>query len=71
MERRLIAEFENTVETVLERLDAVNLNEAIDVIAAWMDIRGFGPVKEESVDKTRKRVAGLLDNFAKQESKAA
>jgi indolepyruvate ferredoxin oxidoreductase len=71
MERQLICEFEATVETVLERLDATNAGEAVDVIEAWLEIRGFGPVKEESVEKTRKRVAELLDDLAESESKAA
>ena len=71
MERQLIAEFEATVETVLERLDATKVDDAVDVIEAWLEIRGFGPVKEASVGETRKSVAGLLGNLAESESKAA
>ena len=71
MERQLIVDFETTVETVLEQLETTNVDKAVDVVAAWLDIRGFGPVKEESVARTRERIAGLLGDFAKPESKAA
>ena len=71
MERQLIVEFEATIETVLAQLDTANVDEAAGIVAAFLDIRGFGPVKEESVAKTRGQVADLLDNFAKSASKAA
>ncbi|MDX1515926.1 MAG: indolepyruvate ferredoxin oxidoreductase family protein [Woeseiaceae bacterium] len=57
MERRLPKEFEQTVDTLLERLEAGSLQDACDVVAMYMDIRGYGPVKEQAVTDVRRRVA--------------
>ena len=42
-----------------------------DAAAAWMDIRGYGPVKEQAVAEVRERVEALLGNLAGTVSKAA
>jgi indolepyruvate ferredoxin oxidoreductase len=51
MERQLIATFEDTVEDILLHLDTKNVEPASERIGAYLDIRGYGPVKEEAVRK--------------------
>jgi indolepyruvate ferredoxin oxidoreductase len=57
MERALISEFEAMVDTLLSRLNKENLDAATQLVGLYMDIRGFGPVKELAVSKVRAQVA--------------
>ncbi len=56
MERQLIAEFEETVDRLLTQLDAASHDAAVKIAESYLDIRGFGPVKEASVEEVRNRV---------------
>lgn len=49
MERRLITEYEDSVDHVVASLTGYNYNSAIAYLGWAESIRGFGPVKEESV----------------------
>lgn len=71
MERELIGEFEETIDRVLAALQRTNLGLAVDVIEAYLAIRGFGPVKDKAVAEARARVAGLLENLEQTEREAA
>jgi len=57
MERQLILEFEATVDSVLETLDADNMQQGADILGLYMDIRGYGPVKEEAAREVREKIA--------------
>lgn len=59
MERRLIGDYKTWVEEALNGLDASTLDTATRIAALPDDIRGFGPVKLESVDKTLARYETL------------
>ncbi len=63
MERRLISEFEDTVDTVLAQLTADNRDAACAVIECFLEIRGFGPVKESAVEDAREKIATALANL--------
>jgi indolepyruvate ferredoxin oxidoreductase len=56
MERALIREFEANLEKLLAGLSASNLDEATAVVKLYMDIRGYGPVKEKAVADTRAKI---------------
>ncbi|MGI9222717.1 MAG: indolepyruvate ferredoxin oxidoreductase family protein, partial [Woeseiaceae bacterium] len=56
MERALITEFEETVDRLLAGLSADNLNEAVTVAKLYMDIRGYGPVKDQAVKEVREKI---------------
>jgi indolepyruvate ferredoxin oxidoreductase len=56
MERALINEFETTVDILLNALSKDNLDEAITVVKLFMDIRGYGPVKEQAVKEVREKI---------------
>ncbi|SEO64635.1 indolepyruvate ferredoxin oxidoreductase [Salinihabitans flavidus] len=53
MERALIAEYEATIDRLLDGLNANTRDEAARIAAMVMEIRGYGPVKQEAADKTR------------------
>ena len=71
MERRLILEFENRVEELLGALATENLDLATEIAGLYLDIRGYGPVKEEAVEDVRTRVANKINTFATMEQRAA
>jgi len=56
MERALIGEFEANVEELLGELNEANVGAIAALIGMYMDIRGYGPVKEESVQEVREQV---------------
>ena len=63
MERALITEFEELIDRMIPSLSAANLALAHEIIASYMDIRGFGPVKEDAAATVRDRVASLLQEY--------
>jgi len=60
MERQLIEDFEATLQTVLRHLDADNLALATEIVELFMEIRGYGPVKQEAVVGVRPRIEQKL-----------
>ena len=56
MERKLIEEFETNIEELLTVLSGANIDAVAELIGKYMDIRGYGPVKEESVHDVRKEI---------------
>ena len=71
MERALITEFEELIDRMIPSLSAANLALAHEIIASYMDIRGFGPVKEDAAATVRDRVASLLQDFLNVDRRAA
>ena len=62
-ERALIREYEETVDTVLQNLTPANHALAVDLLALPAEIRGFGPVKAEAMDRYHEARAKLLSTF--------
>jgi indolepyruvate ferredoxin oxidoreductase len=56
MERALIVEFESLLGTLLPALTAERLQEATELVELFMNIRGYGPVKDESVKLVRQQL---------------
>lgn len=63
MERRLITEFEAVVERLLNSMTKENLPDAARIAAMVMEVRGFGPVKEATVQKVREDMAIALEAY--------
>ena len=63
MERRLIAEFEETVGEILDLLAPANHEEAVALASVPESIKGFGHVKLRSVEAATKRAAKLAAEF--------
>ncbi|MGY4315860.1 indolepyruvate ferredoxin oxidoreductase family protein [Bradyrhizobium sp. JR3.5] len=58
-ERELITWYEALIETMLGKLDAARLPDLVALAKAPMEIRGYGPVKDTAIEKTKAEVARL------------
>jgi indolepyruvate ferredoxin oxidoreductase len=56
MERALITEFEETLSRLLSALNKDNIGDAIAIVQLYMDIRGYGPVKEQAAKDVRDKI---------------
>jgi indolepyruvate ferredoxin oxidoreductase len=70
MERRLIADYEATVEGLLADLDRENHTIACEIAALPEAIRGFGHVKEQNLEKAKALEADLLAAYRRPAPKA-
>jgi len=70
IERRLIADYEQTVSGLLEGLDHDNRKLAVEIAGIPEHIRGYGHVKRRHLDEAKKKEAGLLAAFRAQRSAA-
>jgi indolepyruvate ferredoxin oxidoreductase len=59
-ERRLIAEYEETLAEIVERLGPETLHAAVDLASLPEHIRGFGPVKARHLAQVAERREALL-----------
>ncbi|MBT8089201.1 MAG: indolepyruvate ferredoxin oxidoreductase family protein [Gammaproteobacteria bacterium] len=71
MERALIGEFETMLNEVLPLLTAETLAQASRLFRRWLDIRGYGPVKEESVREVRAQLESERHCLLTADQKAA
>jgi indolepyruvate ferredoxin oxidoreductase len=71
MERALIAEFEQLIDELLPALREDRLQDAAQLVTLYMNIRGYGSVKEESAEQVRLQVAQGLQTLISVSSKAA
>ncbi len=56
MERELIVEFEQLLERLLPHIGERH-QAATELVQLYMNIRGYGPVKEQSADQVRRQIA--------------
>jgi indolepyruvate ferredoxin oxidoreductase len=71
MERSLIVEFEQLVAKLLPELSEERLKDATEIVELTMNIRGYGPVKEESAHLVRQQTAERLQNLLAVSAEAA
>jgi len=71
MERSLIVEFEQLVAELLPELSEERLKDATEIVELTMNIRGYGPVKEESAHLVRQQTAERLQNLLAVSAEAA
>jgi len=57
LERELIHEFEDLVDQLLPKLTSETLDGARELVGNFMDIRGYGPVKEQAAVDVRAKIA--------------
>jgi indolepyruvate ferredoxin oxidoreductase len=62
-ERRLIGEYEATVETLLAGLEPNNHALAVQIAALPETMRGFGHIKDKNIDIAKEREASLLTAY--------
>jgi len=65
MERQLIVDYRRTIADLLGALTAHNYDIAVQLAGQPADIRGFGHVKAEAVEKARTEKERLLQAFAR------
>jgi indolepyruvate ferredoxin oxidoreductase len=63
MERRLIEDYRALILDIVGRLTPENLEVGIELAGAANEIRGYGPVKDSSVESYEERRTALLDAF--------
>jgi indolepyruvate ferredoxin oxidoreductase len=66
-ERRLIGEYEHTLQGLRESLSPGNHALAVQIAALPQQIRGFGDVKRASYERVKHQEKALLDRFLKRE----
>jgi indolepyruvate ferredoxin oxidoreductase len=71
MERALIAELEGQLDEIIDNLTAANIGVATEIVGEYLEIRGYGPVKETAAEAARKRIRQKLDRFRQVREKAA
>jgi indolepyruvate ferredoxin oxidoreductase len=71
LERALIEQFEKNVTVLLDHLSLHNIELAIEIVNEYLEIRGFGPVKEEAAAKAQKVIEQKLAGFVQVTSRAA
>ncbi len=71
MERRLVADYERTLDVFSRELDARRYEVALRLLALPDGIRGFGPVKAQAVAAYEAERAGLLGCWAEGDTAAA
>jgi indolepyruvate ferredoxin oxidoreductase len=63
MERALIGEYRQTVSSLLPKLTAENLAQAVAIASIPEDIRGYGHVKERHFKAAKQKEATLIAAF--------
>ncbi|MDX1405346.1 MAG: indolepyruvate ferredoxin oxidoreductase family protein [Woeseiaceae bacterium] len=71
LERALIVQFEENVATLLEHLSVQNIDTAVDIVNEYLEIRGYGPVKEKAAKEARQRIDNKFASFSQATQKAA
>jgi indolepyruvate ferredoxin oxidoreductase len=61
LDRELLAWFEDLLERLGRDHGRIGQARAEEILTLVMEIRGYGPVREEAAEKVRERVAKLLD----------
>jgi indolepyruvate ferredoxin oxidoreductase len=63
-ERALIGQYEQTIRMLLPKLDAKTLSAAVALASVPEEIRGYGHVKEATLESARRKQSELLETFS-------
>jgi indolepyruvate ferredoxin oxidoreductase len=70
-ERRLIQEYEQMVDEILERLTAADHSVAVQLAAIPEEIRGYGHIKERNLEAVKVKQSKLLEQLRTPEERRA
>jgi indolepyruvate ferredoxin oxidoreductase len=59
-ERQLIADYERLLDEVLEDLEFRKFGLAVEILALAAQVKGYGPIKEKSIERYRAKLDKLL-----------
>jgi len=71
MERALIVDFELQINQLIENLTVDNIDLAVEIVTEYLEIRGYGPVKEQAMIETKSRIESKLADFLQMRKRAA
>jgi indolepyruvate ferredoxin oxidoreductase len=71
LERALIVEYEQSMRAVLNNLSPDNLAQVLELASLPEQIRGFGHIKQSSVEKVRRRWAALSQSLSEEVTTAS
>ena len=63
MERQLIVEYRELIQTLLDSLNADNVSQATEIAALALHIRGFGHVKDAAITHYRRKISEALQHY--------
>ena len=63
MERQLIVEYRELIQTLLDSLNADNVSQATEIAALALHIRGFGHVKDAAITHYRRKIFEALQHY--------
>jgi indolepyruvate ferredoxin oxidoreductase len=63
-ERALIREFEALMDELLPALSADNVDLVRDAVSAYLDVRGYGPVKDQAIEELHERINQMRSQIA-------
>ncbi|TRZ93442.1 MAG: indolepyruvate ferredoxin oxidoreductase family protein [Rhodocyclaceae bacterium] len=62
-ERQLVADYEATVDMILQSLNPARMSAAVALASVPESIRGYGPIKDRSIVEAKQKHAELLADF--------
>ena len=71
MERELITDFESRIEQMIDQLTADNKLLALEIVNEYLEIRGYGPVKEKAISECMARIETGFSSFLSASRRAA
>ncbi|MFT3930640.1 MAG: indolepyruvate ferredoxin oxidoreductase family protein [Spongiibacteraceae bacterium] len=63
LERKLIVEYRDLINRIVDKLDSTNFETGVEIANAAIEIGGYGHVKQASVKRYETRLKTLLDTF--------
>jgi hypothetical protein len=63
--------FETRADQLIAGLTSNNHGLAVDIVNEYLEIRGFGPVKEKAIEETNLRIASKLADLPQASDRAA
>ncbi|WP_417586365.1 indolepyruvate ferredoxin oxidoreductase family protein [Pararhodobacter oceanensis] len=61
----LIGWYEDILQQIAPKITAQDIDTALKILSAPMEMRGYGPVKEQAVTEQKAVVGGLLERFGR------
>ena len=63
IERRLLVAFKEDLETIFSTIDQTSYQSAVDLVSLTDQVRGFGRIKQQSIDAVAGEKANLRSKF--------
>jgi indolepyruvate ferredoxin oxidoreductase len=71
LERGLIGDIEAKIDQIIDELSEENHSVAVKIVGEYLEIRGYGPVKEKALTEGKARIEARLAEFLSESRRAA